>query len=82
MKSVQKLLGAVDTQLPVPTRDLEKPFLHPVESAHSVPGRGTVVTGTLERGILEKGDEYELLAPNKDAVVTGTEIVPREPGEG
>lgn len=54
---MQKLLDAVDTHIPVPTRDLEKPFLLPVESVYSIPGRGTVVTGTLERGILKKGDE-------------------------
>uniref|UniRef100_A0A2K6RSE4 Elongation factor Tu, mitochondrial n=1 Tax=Rhinopithecus roxellana TaxID=61622 RepID=A0A2K6RSE4_RHIRO len=66
LKSVQKLLDAVDTYIPVPTRDLEKPFLLPVEGVFSVPGRGTVVTGTLERGILKKGDECELLGHSKN----------------
>ncbi|XP_075828337.1 elongation factor Tu, mitochondrial isoform X2 [Microtus pennsylvanicus] len=76
VKSVQKLLDAVDTYIPVPTRDLEKPFLLPVESVYSIPGRGTVVTGTLERGILKKGDECELLGHNKNirTVVTGIEM--------
>ncbi|KAF6128023.1 Tu translation elongation factor, mitochondrial [Phyllostomus discolor] len=76
LKSVQKLLDAVDTHIPVPTRDLEKPFLLPVESVYSIPGRGTVVTGTLERGILKKGDECEFLGHNKNirTVVTGIEM--------
>ncbi|EHB11838.1 Elongation factor Tu, mitochondrial [Heterocephalus glaber] len=76
VKSVQKLLDAVDTHIPVPTRDLEKPFLLPVESVYSVPGRGTVVTGTLEQGILKKGDECEFLGHSKNirTVVTGIEM--------
>ena len=66
----------MDTYIPVPTRDLDKPFLLPVESVYSIPGRGTVVTGTLERGILKKGDECELLGHNKNirTVVTGIEM--------
>ncbi|XP_008048884.1 elongation factor Tu, mitochondrial isoform X2 [Carlito syrichta] len=65
LKSVQKLLDAVDTYIPVPTRDLEKPFLLPVESVYSIPGRGTVVTGiemfhkSLERA--EAGDNLGAL---------------------
>nr|XP_019610278.1 PREDICTED: elongation factor Tu, mitochondrial isoform X2 [Rhinolophus sinicus] len=65
LKSVQKLLEAVDTHIPVPTRDLEKPFLLPVESVYSIPGRGTVVTGiemfhkSLERA--EAGDNLGAL---------------------
>ncbi|KAL2766300.1 elongation factor Tu, mitochondrial isoform 2 precursor, partial [Daubentonia madagascariensis] len=65
LKSVQKLLDAVDTYIPVPTRDLEKPFLLPVETVYSIPGRGTVVTGiemfhkSLERA--EAGDNLGAL---------------------
>ncbi|XP_006507782.1 elongation factor Tu, mitochondrial isoform X1 [Mus musculus] len=65
VKSVQKLLDAVDTYIPVPTRDLDKPFLLPVESVYSIPGRGTVVTGiemfhkSLERA--EAGDNLGAL---------------------
>nr|XP_034343912.1 elongation factor Tu, mitochondrial isoform X2 [Arvicanthis niloticus] len=65
VKSVQKLLDAVDTHIPVPTRDLEKPFLLPVETVYSIPGRGTVVTGiemfhkSLERA--EAGDNLGAL---------------------
>ncbi|XP_014650053.1 PREDICTED: elongation factor Tu, mitochondrial isoform X2 [Ceratotherium simum simum] len=65
VKSVQKLLDAVDTYIPVPTRDLEKPFLLPIESVYSIPGRGTVVTGiemfhkSLERA--EAGDNLGAL---------------------
>uniref|UniRef100_A0A8C9E191 Elongation factor Tu n=2 Tax=Phocoenidae TaxID=9740 RepID=A0A8C9E191_PHOSS len=76
LKSVQKLLDAVDTHITVPTRDLEKPFLLPIESVYSIPGRGTVVTGTLERGILKRGDECEFLGHSKNirSVVTGIEM--------
>ncbi|XP_061064224.1 elongation factor Tu, mitochondrial isoform X1 [Eubalaena glacialis] len=76
LKSVQKLLDAVDTYITVPTRDLEKPFLLPIESVYSIPGRGTVVTGTLERGILKRGDECEFLGHSKNirSVVTGIEM--------
>ncbi|XP_027718497.1 elongation factor Tu, mitochondrial [Vombatus ursinus] len=76
VNAVMKLLDAVDTHIPVPTRDLEKPFLLPVESVYSIPGRGTVVTGTLERGIVKKGDECEFLGHSKNirSVVTGIEM--------
>ncbi|NXW12150.1 EFTU factor, partial [Fregetta grallaria] len=73
LNSVLKLLEAVDTHIPLPPRDLDKPFLLPVESVHSIPGRGTVVTGTLERGTIRKGDECEFLGYNRHlrTVVTG-----------
>ncbi|XP_074165558.1 elongation factor Tu, mitochondrial isoform X1 [Sminthopsis crassicaudata] len=76
VNAVMKLLDAVDTHIPVPTRDLEKPFLLPVESVYSIPGRGTVVTGTLERGTVKKGDECEFLGHSKNirSVVTGIEM--------
>ncbi|XP_065511383.1 elongation factor Tu, mitochondrial [Caloenas nicobarica] len=76
VQSVQKLLDAIDTHIPLPPRDLERPFLLPVEAVHSIPGRGTVVTGTLERGTIRKGDECEFLGYNRHlrSVVTGLEM--------
>ncbi|KAM4697699.1 elongation factor Tu, mitochondrial [Rhinophrynus dorsalis] len=76
LNSIMKLLDAVDTHIPVPPRELDKPFLLPVEAVYSIPGRGTVVTGTLERGIIKKGDECEFVGRNKNikSVVTGIEM--------
>ncbi|XP_018423514.1 PREDICTED: elongation factor Tu, mitochondrial isoform X1 [Nanorana parkeri] len=76
LNSVMKLLDAVDTHVPIPIRDLDKPYLLPVESVHSIPGRGTVVTGTLERGTIKKGDECEFVGRGKylKSVVTGVEM--------
>ncbi|XP_034992545.1 elongation factor Tu, mitochondrial [Zootoca vivipara] len=76
LNSIMKLLDAVDTYIPVPQRELEKPFLLPIEHVHSIPGRGTVVTGTLERGIIKKGDDCEFVGHNRDlrSVVTGIEM--------
>ncbi|XP_059955826.1 elongation factor Tu, mitochondrial-like [Mesoplodon densirostris] len=76
VKSVQKLLDAVDTYITVPTQDLEKPFLLPIESVYSIPSRSTVVRGTLEHGILKRGDECEFLGHSKNirSVVTGIEM--------
>ncbi|XP_074751465.1 elongation factor Tu, mitochondrial, partial [Athene noctua] len=76
LNSVLKLLDAVDTHIPLPARDLERPFLLPVETVHSIPGRGTVVTGTLERGTIRKGDECEFLGYGRHlrSVVTGIEM--------
>nr|XP_041575488.1 elongation factor Tu, mitochondrial isoform X7 [Taeniopygia guttata] len=75
LQSVLRLLEAVDEHIPQPPRDLERPCLLPVEAVHSIPGRGTVVTGTLERGTLRKGDEVELLGYGRElrSVVTGIE---------
>ncbi|XP_072273442.1 elongation factor Tu, mitochondrial isoform X1 [Pyxicephalus adspersus] len=76
INSIMKLLDAVDTYIPIPTRDLDKPFLLPVESVYSIPGRGTVVTGTLERGTIKKGDDCEFVGRGKyiKSVVTGIEM--------
>jgi elongation factor Tu len=74
--AVTKLLAAVDSWIPTPNRDLEKPFLMPVENAYSIAGRGTVVTGRVERGILKKGAEVQLLGFGKNfkSTVTGIEM--------
>ncbi|XP_019557944.3 elongation factor Tu-like [Aedes albopictus] len=74
--AVMKLLEEVDKYVPTPTRDLDKPFLLPVESVHSIPGRGTVVTGRLERGVVKKGMECEFVGYNKviKSTITGVEM--------
>ncbi|CAJ0934174.1 unnamed protein product [Ranitomeya imitator] len=76
LDSIMKLLDAVDSYIPIPERDLDKPFLLPVESIHSIPGRGTVVTGTLERGTIKKGDDCDFVGRSKQlkSVVTGIEM--------
>ncbi|XP_046468327.1 elongation factor Tu, mitochondrial [Neodiprion pinetum] len=75
-ESITKLLEEVDRYIPTPVRDLDKPFLLPVEQTYSIPGRGTVVTGRLERGVLKKGNECELVGYGKvlKTVVTGVEM--------
>ena len=72
-ESVLKLLQAVDDWIPTPVRDLDKPFLLPVEDTYSIPGRGTVVTGRVERGTIKKGDEGEFVGHKAkfSAIVTG-----------
>ena len=59
--SIRTLLEAVDTWIPTPVRDVDKPFLMHVESVYSIPGRGTVVTGQIERGKIKKGEEVEVV---------------------
>ncbi len=76
VESVANLMDAVDTHIPEPQRDIDKPFLMAVEDVFSIKGRGTVVTGRIERGIIKVGDEVEILgvtAPRK-TVVTGVEM--------
>uniref|UniRef100_A0A3P9PF92 Elongation factor Tu n=1 Tax=Poecilia reticulata TaxID=8081 RepID=A0A3P9PF92_POERE len=74
--AVMKLLEVVDSYVPLPKRELEKPFLLPIEGVFSIPGRGTVVTGTLERGLIKKGDDCEFMGHNRSfkTVVTGIEM--------
>ena len=64
--SIIKLLDTVDEHIPEPQRDLDKPFMLPVERTHMIQGRGTVVTGKVERGILKKGDEVHILGYDKE----------------
>lgn len=75
-QAIQKLMDAVDEWIPQPLRDLDKPFLMPVENAYSIAGRGTVVTGRVERGVVKKGDEVQLLGFGKDlkSTITGVEM--------
>lgn len=81
VKAIDKLLAAVDEYIPTPQRDLEKPFLMGVEDVFSISGRGTVVTGRVERGNLKKGDEVEIVGLNKTPLkttVTGIEMFKKE----
>lgn len=68
--SVLKLLKAVDTWIPTPKRDLEKPFLMPIDEIFSISGRGTVASGTVERGVLKPGDEVEVLGGKEKPIKT------------
>lgn len=76
-ESIKKLLEQVDEWIPTPTRDLDKPFLMPVEDVYSITGRGTVVTGRVERGVIKKGDEVQFVGHGVEekTIVTGLEIL-------
>jgi elongation factor Tu len=74
---IWELMDAVDEYIPTPQRDTDKPFLMPVEDTHSITGRGTVVTGRVERGQVKVGDEVEIVGLHEKAtktVVTGVEM--------
>ena len=74
---ITELLGALDSYVPMPERDVDKPFLMPIEDVFSIKGRGTVVTGRVERGKIHSGDEVEIIGLRKDVrktVVTGVEM--------
>ncbi len=74
---IQELMDAVDEYIPTPTRDKDKPFLMPVEDVFSITGRGTVATGRIETGVVNSGDEMEMIGlgdDKKKTVVTGIEM--------
>ena len=75
-KAILKLMEAVDSTIPQPERPLDKPFLMPIEDVFSIEGRGTVVTGRVERGIVKVGEEVEIvgLKPTVKTVCTGVEM--------
>jgi elongation factor Tu len=75
-KNIQELLDAADGFIPTPKRDIDKPFLMPVEDVFSITGRGTVGTGRVERGQIKVGEEIEIVGirPTKKSVVTGVEM--------
>ncbi|MBN0047558.1 elongation factor Tu [Streptomyces actuosus] len=75
--SVEALLDAVDTYVPMPERYLDAPFLLPVENVLTITGRGTVVTGAVERGTVRVGDRVEVLGAGVETVVTGLETFGR-----
>jgi len=76
VESIKKLMAALDSYIPEPERVIDKPFLMPVEDVFSISGRGTVVTGRIERGIIKVGDEVEIvgLRPTTLTTVTGVEM--------
>ncbi len=83
-KSVDELLEALDSYIPQPERDIEKPFLMPVEDVFSITGRGTVATGRIERGKVRIGEEVDIvgLGAHKKTVVTGVEMFRKTLDEG
>jgi elongation factor Tu len=83
-QKVLELINTCDTYIPTPVREVEKPFLMPVEDIFSIEGRGTVVTGRIERGIVKVGEEIELigLKPTQKTTVTGIEMFNKSLDEG
>ena len=84
VKCVFELMDAVDSYIPEPTRDIDKPFLMPVEDIFTISGRGTVVTGRVERGIIKTGEEIEIVGirPTAKTVCTGVEMFRKTLDEG
>ena len=82
--SIMELVNAMDDYFDIPERDLDKPFLMPIEDVFSIKGRGTVVTGRIEQGIVKLNDEVEIvgLRPTKKTVVTGIESFKKTLDEG
>ncbi|BCD61449.1 MULTISPECIES: elongation factor Tu [Nitratiruptor] len=83
-EKILKLMEAVDEYIPTPERDIDKPFLMPIEDVFSISGRGTVVTGRIERGVVKVGDEIEIvgLRPTQKTTVTGVEMFRKELDQG
>src|SRR5213083_2957692 len=83
-KPIFELMTAVDSYIPTPPRPVDKPFLMPIEDIFSITGRGTVVTGRIERGIVKVGEEIEIvgIADTKKSVVTGVEMFRKLLDEG
>jgi len=81
---IQQLMDAIDTYIPEPKRDVDKPFLMPVEDVFSITGRGTVATGRIERGIVKQGEEVAIvgLGADRKTVVTGVEMFRKLLDEG
>ena len=81
---IMKLMEAIDSYIPTPTRDTEHPFLMPIEDIFSIEGRGTVTTGRIERGVIKVGDEVEIvgLMDTKKTTVTGIEMFNKSLDQG
>ena len=80
-KPIWDLMAVVDSHIPTPVRDIAKPFLMPVEDVFSIKGRGTVVTGRVERGTLKKGEDVEIIGLQEESIrttVTGVEMFHKE----
>jgi len=85
IKPINELMKAVDEYIPQPQRDIEKPFLMPIEDVFSIEGRGTVVTGRIERGAIKLNDEVEMVGLGKEnakTVITGIEMFNKQLKEG
>ena len=83
-KPILELVNALDTYIPIPERDITKPFLMPIEDIFSIEGRGTVVTGKIERGIVKIGEDVEIVGikPTAKTTVTGIEMFNKNLKEG
>ncbi len=83
-KALEELMEAVDTYIPIPQREIDKPFLMPIEDIFSISGRGTVVTGRVDRGKVKVGEEIEIVGirPTVKKVVTGVEMFKKLLDEG
>ena len=83
-RCIFELMEAVDAYIPEPVRDVDKPFLMPIEDVFSISGRGTVVTGRLERGVIKVGDDVEIVGirPTHKTVCTGVEMFRKTLDEG
>ncbi|HEX3683064.1 MAG TPA: elongation factor Tu, partial [Bryobacteraceae bacterium] len=83
-KTVEELMNKVDEYVPLPARDIDKPFLMPIEDIFSIQGRGTVVTGRIEKGICKVGEEMEIVGfrDTRKTVVTGVEMFKKLLDEG
>src|SRR6188768_3055766 len=81
---IDELMEAVDSYIPIPERVVDKPFLMPIEDIFSISGRGTVVTGRIERGICKVGEEMEIVGytPTQKTVITGVEMFKKLLDEG
>jgi elongation factor Tu len=81
---IHELMAAVDQYVPVPQRDIDKPFLMPIEDVFSISGRGTVVTGRIERGIVKVGDKVQIvgITPTQETTCTGVEMFRKLLDEG
>ncbi len=84
VEKVMELMDAVDEYIPLPVRDVDKPFLMPVEDVFSITGRGTVATGRIETGVIHVGDEVQILGLGEDkkSTVTGVEMFRKLLDEG
>jgi elongation factor Tu len=84
VQGIMKLMDEMDSYIPEPKREIEKPFLMPVEDVFTITGRGTVATGRVERGKVKVGEEVEIvgLGPTKKTVVTGVEMFRKLLDEG
>ncbi|CAM0139828.1 translation elongation factor Tu [Umbelopsis sp. WA50703] len=82
--AINELMAQVDEHIPTPVRDLDKPFLMPIEDVFSISGRGTVATGRVERGVITKGAEVEIvgMGPTQKTILTGIEMFRKELDRG